>query len=402
MSLQVSNGFVDGPFSKPLAVYVHIPFCQRRCRYCDFPTFAGRDAEMADYALAVEAQIASSPFAGESVGTVYFGGGTPTHMPADILERILRRLADTFAVEPDAEITFEANPASSSLDIFKELRAAGFNRVSIGVQALDDTLLATLGRLHTAEEARLTLEAAREARFLSVNADLMFGIPGQTVEGWVSQLEALVSMGVPHIATYCLTVEEGTSFAEMIAQGLIQPMDDDLATDMYEAAMDVLKAAGYEHYEVSNFALRGHRCRHNMVYWRNEPYLGLGAAAASYMNGERSVAVADPAEYVARIRSGRSVVASSERLPPSIRLGETLMLALRLSDGFAMDSVQRSYGDRASGGVSRAMASLVKRNLLAEDHGRVRLTRTGLLFADDVIAELMAQIEESLRADSNR
>lgn len=335
--------------------------------------------------------------------SVYVGGGTPTYVGADHLGEVLCVLRATFAVEVGhAEVTLEANPASADTAAFQVLRASGFNRASIGVQSLDDEVLSSLGRAHSASDARNAVSAARAAGFRNIAVDLMFGVPRQTLASWRRDLATVAGLGVEHISTYSLTVEDGTLFGEMARAGELDTPDEGTVCSMFEAAMDDLTAAGYEHYEVSNFARPGRRCAHNMVYWRNDEYLGFGAAAASYVDGVRSVAVRDPAEYVDALGRGRSVTASSERLGPAESLGETLMLGLRLGDGLDLADLAARYGLPPVSALEPAFRRIEARGLLTRDGPHVRLTRRGLMLGDSVAAEVMAAAEVSLRADSNR
>ncbi len=377
----------------PTAIYVHLPFCERRCPYCDFPTYAGREGDIPDYVEAVICQIHSCPWSGTAIETIYFGGGTPSYVPADSLRKILDALAKSFRVSSAAEISVEANPASASAFAVERLRACGFTRISLGIQALDDASLHILGRLHTAEEARASLLAARRVGFASVSADLMFAVPGQSLETWVSHLREVVALGADHVSAYCLTVEHDTPFARMIGEGHLAPVAEDLAAAMYEATSDVLASLGLEQYEISNYARPGHQCRHNLVYWHNLPYLGFGAAATSYVDGIRYTSVRDPRVFIERVRSGRSVVAASEQLEAAQSLGETLMLASRLREGLDLGRLEERYGAELIGRVKPAMERLVAQGLMEPAAGHLRLTRKGLLLADSVAATLMAALD---------
>lgn len=377
----------------PKAIYVHIPFCARRCLYCDFVTFAGRDAEINPYMTALRRQITSSEYAGAPMKTVYIGGGTPSYIPRAELIALLHTLWNTFPLQPAAEVNVECNPSSAEAEIFPLLRDAGVTRISIGVQSLDDTVLGILGRTHSSDEARRAISAGLRAGFASVSADIMFAVPGQSGMSLQSTLSDLVELGVPHISAYSLSIEDDTPFAQMWRRGELSPVDEDEAADMYELVVDRLEAAGYERYEVSNFAKPGHRCRHNQVYWRNEPYLGFGAGAASYVDGVRSVAVGDPREFIRRVGAGLSVVQSSEHLTGARALGEAIMLALRTSDGADLSLLGQRYGTEHLPALRQPIEELTACGWLEQLAHRIRLTRQGFLLADTVVTRLMEKLE---------
>lgn len=390
------------PLPQPSAVYVHIPFCARRCAYCDFPTFAGRDHLIPTYLSALLRQIEASPHAGARVETVYFGGGTPTYVGANALRETLAAIRATFRVAHDAEVTVESNPSTLEAAGYAALRDAGFNRMSIGVQSFNDAVLRVLGRLHTADEARQAVRAAMSAGFANVSLDLMFGAPSQSRSLWQDDLAQAVDMGVQHISAYSLTVEKATPFALMQAAGRLSVASEDLAATMFEGAIDFLTGHGYGHYEISNYARAGFRCRHNMVYWQNLPYLGFGAAAAQYDGVTRTVAARDPQAFVGAVEDGVSVVVSSETLSRREALAETLMLGIRLRAGVSLGQISARFGEEAIPGLRRCLDTLQQRGLIVIAGDGFCLTRQGLMLADSVAVELMSEVDESLRADSNR
>jgi oxygen-independent coproporphyrinogen III oxidase len=268
--------------SPSLAIYVHIPFCAKHCAYCDFNTYVEKAqsniVQATVDALCADIEQTARQQEGErrTVATVFFGGGTPTFLSGAQLTRILQTVRENFDVLPDAEISSEANPGSSDAEKFAQMRAAGFNRLSIGVQSFDDELLVALDRFHTACEAENALAAARAAGFANLNLDLMFRLPRQTPELWLDSLRRAIALQTEHLSLYALTLEPGTRFERQHTGGKLILPDEDTETAMYTEAIATLTAAGYEHYEVSNFARPGYRCRHNQTYWRNEVYLGSG------------------------------------------------------------------------------------------------------------------------------
>jgi len=378
--------------SRPSAVYVHIPFCARRCLYCDFNTYDDRAHEIPRYMEALVHQISTCPHAGTPVTTIYVGGGTPSLLPPRQLQRLFDTIRCTFRVDAQAEISVEVNPASADCECFATLRSCGVTRLSVGVQSLDDAVLRTLGRLHSASDARMALRLVQAIGFSSVSADIMFGIPGQTMDSLQATVSTLVTLGIPHISAYALSIEDDTPFARMLRDGRLTPVTEETAAEMYAFFVDYLSSQGYEHYEVSNFARPGHRCRHNLVYWRNKPYLGFGAGAASYVAGVRSVAVGDPRVFAERIFAGESVVASSESLSPAQSLAETVMLSLRMAEGVDLRALSLRYAAELVARLEECIPALEKRGLVRFEDRRIRLTRQGLFLADSVIAEIMAAL----------
>ncbi|MGC8669337.1 MAG: radical SAM family heme chaperone HemW [Chthonomonadales bacterium] len=374
---------------EPISLYVHVPFCERRCAYCDFNTFAGLGRLTDAYVKAASSQIERSPERGRKVDTIFFGGGTPTFLAPLQLAKIMEAVRRNFAVEDGAEITSEANPGSGDGQRFAAMRRMGFNRISIGVQSFNDALLRKLGRIHTAEEARTAFHGARQAGFANVNLDLMFGLPAQSFQDWCATLEQAVCLGPEHLSVYALTIEPGTPFHKAAALGKLDLPDEQLQNDMYEWAIERLERAGYEHYEISNFALPGFRCRHNLNYWHNGEYLGFGPGAVSYLKGRRWKTEPDLTRYITKLAMGEDTATEQECLPPLQALGETLMVGIRLMDGVDLDALGRRFECDAHRILGDALFELERAGLVERSAGRVHLTRRGLLFADDVACALV-------------
>jgi oxygen-independent coproporphyrinogen-3 oxidase len=284
-----------------VSLYLHIPFCHTRCHYCDFNTYAGILPLREPYvrALITEVELAGqlaqlTDGAPRRSRTIFFGGGTPSLLTVTQITRLLAACRKAFAVDEQAEITLEANPGTLSFEQLKGLRAAGINRLSLGSQSFDAELLHTLGRIHTPDEIVLALSNARAAGFTSINLDFMFGLPGQTMQHWKTTLDRALALHPEHFSLYSLIIEEGTLFYTWTNEGRIIPGDEDLCADMYEYADERLQAEGYENYEISNWALPGHQSRHNLTYWQNLPYLGMGAGAHSFFGGRRFSNILDP------------------------------------------------------------------------------------------------------------
>lgn len=384
---------------RPLALYIHIPFCAKHCAYCDFNTYVEKaqsaivqatgEAICRDIARTAQEEVEGTPLGSCPVPTIFFGGGTPTFLNGEQLARILQTVRDCFAVAPDAEVSSEANPGSSDAEKFAAMRAAGFNRLSVGVQAFDDELLVTLDRFHTAGEAERALTAAREAGFSNLSLDLMFGLPKQTPRHWRTTLERALALQTEHLSLYALTLEPGTRFERLHAGGKLALPDEDIELAMYEESIATLTAAGYAHYEVSNFARPGFRCRHNQVYWRNEEYLGFGPGAVSYVAGRRWKRERLPARYVQKVAAEADLTVESECLDAAGALGETMLLGLRLRDGLSVPRVRERFGIDPRVHFAPQIARLTERGLLVVDGDTLRLTHPGLLLANTVLSEFL-------------
>lgn len=372
------------------SLYLHVPFCRHLCGYCDFysqvldPGLAPRFVDAALLELA-----GYTHWQALFLDTIYVGGGTPTVLPPGQLGHLLGGLRQLAAQGEDLEFTVEANPATISEVIAEILIAAGVNRVSIGAQSFDASELRTLDRTHQPAEVSQTVETCRRLGIRQINLDLIFGIPGQTLDSWCRSLEAALALGPDHVSCYGLTYEPGTPLWQRLQAGLVTRMDEDLEAEMYETALDTLPEAGLVHYEISNFARPGAGCRHNLRYWRNEPYLGIGPAAAGYLDGVRYKNVADVAGYVQAVEDGRSPRSEQERLPPDRRARETAMLELRLTAGIDREDFRRRFSREPLEMFSDAIERHIAGGLLAVDQASIRLTRAGLLVADTVIADFL-------------
>jgi oxygen-independent coproporphyrinogen-3 oxidase len=370
------------------ALYVHWAFCPYICPYCDFAKWAYDDRAAARYVAALEAEIAAAPEL--EATTVFYGGGTPNAYPAEVLVRILAALRARFGVRNDAEISTEVNPDRGLTAGFAELREGGFNRLSIGVQSFDAGELRALGRRHTAGDVDEAVRRARNGGFGNVNLDLMFGVPGQTEVSWARSLDAAIALGVEHVSTYGLTIEEGTPYAVWQARDPGAFFDDTREARLYALAIEKLTAAGYEHYEISNFARPGFRCEHNANYWRNGAYLGLGVGAASYLHGVRSTHTRERTAYEDATLAGAPVPGDSEELTGDARTGEALMLALRTSEGVDTRAFRERYGVDVFTHYAPVIAEYAAAGLLDADERGIRLTMRGRFLANDVCGAFLA------------
>ena len=330
------------------------------------------------------------------VPSIYFGGGTPSTLNPEQVRHILAGLAAEAHILEDAEITIEANPGAIDGERAAGYRQAGVNRLSLGIQSLDDDMLAALGRIHTAEEALAAYHAVRDAGFANVSIDLMFGVPGQSLDLWRETLAHAIDLGSEHISLYCLTIEPGTPFAERHDHEELFPGEsnadrEDREADMFELAIDTLEQAGYAHYEIANFARPGYECRHNAVYWRNEPYIGFGPSAQSYLPTphpplcERVANVSDIDAYIELARRQGSAMASRESLSVARALGESIMLGLRMMAGVDLSLLATRWGIDPREHFAAEIARLLDRGLIERDGNTIRLTRPGLLLADEAM-----------------
>jgi putative oxygen-independent coproporphyrinogen III oxidase len=361
-------------------LYVHVPFCLTRCGYCDFNTYAGLDHLTGGYvdALEREAGLWAADWDGTDFVSMFLGGGTPTTLSAARLVRLLDQLRATITFVPEAEITSEANPDTVDEPCLKALLDAGVTRLSMGVQSFDPAVLAALERIHSPEAALRAFAAARTAGFRNVNLDLIYGAHGEMLASWQRTLMRAIELGPEHLSCYALTIEPATPLGRKVAAGLLPAPDPELQADMYELACRLLADAGYEHYEVSNWARPGHRCTHNMGYWEGHPYLGLGAGAHSYRDGVRWWNVRPPQQYMASVGEGRKPLGGEERLTKDEQRLERLLLGLRVAGGIPAEWID---DDRAEPFLEEGLAQ--RRN------GRLALTERGLFLANEVVLELV-------------
>ena len=381
---------------KKLGIYVHIPFCKSRCEYCDFySNGGGKDPHQVDdylQALADHMREAGKLAPGYVVDTVYFGGGTPSFFGADNLDKIFDEIQRSFHMDENPEITFEANPDSMYEQGLKRLLRAGFNRVSIGVQSDNDEILHNLGRAHNFAQAKEGMEMARKVGFANISIDLMYGLPGQTKEGWMQTVERIVHMRPEHISCYGLRVEENTPLWRY--HDRINLPDDDMQADMYFAASQYLREHGFEHYEISNFAKKGFESRHNMKYWLGQEYLGFGPSAASDFGGKRFTILPDLKGYIDGIANQRQVLSECESIPARARAGEYLMLRLRTNLGINPREYEKQFL-LSFELLQRQFEKLAKNGLAEFENDSWRLTERGWFLSNTIIIQLQEEQERS-------
>ena len=374
-----------------LSLYLHFPFCKRKCFYCDFCSAAAAPAESAAYCEALEREIAltATEYGHLPVDTVFLGGGTPSVVPAPLMAGVLKTLRRHFAIVQDAEFTSEANPGTVTEAWLSTLTDAGMNRLSLGVQAVQPQLLSMLGRVHDYPQALEAIAMAQRHGVRNINADAMFALPGQTPGDYLDTLRALVGAGVTHLSAYSLILESGTRLAELVARGALRAPDEDAAADMLEAGIDLLASMGFARYEISNFAREGYACRHNLVYWTQKHYLGLGVSAASHLpeiGGGGAAYVRrqnthDVAAYVRALQSGALPPSESTALTKEEAMFETVMLGLRLVRGVRYADFLALHGRALPEVYGHAIDTLARQRLLqptdaAEPH--LALNRRGL------------------------
>ena len=382
-----------------LAVYLHIPFCRVRCPYCDFNTYAGMQSLIPAYVEAlcrvISREGAASGF--QAARTVYLGGGTPSLLEPQHVAQILKSVDAVLPLTADCEITLEANPVTADAARFAGFRAAGANRLSFGVQSFTDRLLKVLGRDHDAAQARRALHLARQAGFRNVSLDLMYAVPDQSLANWRHDVDQALALAPEHLSLYCLTVEPSTPYARWVANGRIKLPQDDTSADMYAHARERLAAAGYAHYEISNWSLPGREGRHNAIYWRYEPYLGLGAGAHGYLHGARTEEIHAPREYIERALDGESTSLRREEIPQATAMEESIFLNLRLLQrGIVRQEFEARFGTDPVTLLGRELAELSRANLVSIDDTSIRLAPGGYFLANEVCVRLMTALENGI------
>lgn len=418
------------PDLAPLGVYVHIPFCETKCPYCDFNTYSGIEKLIPVYtdALCEELRRWGQLLPDRSSGTVFFGGGTPSYIPVPDLARVLETLNSAFPASSDAEVTLEANPGDVTLEKAEKWLEAGFNRVSMGVQSFDDGLLTLLGRRHHAEQAEASFRLLADAGFQNRSLDLMFGLPAQTLAQWRDSLGRALALEPDHVSLYGLQLEPGTPLEADVRLGRTRRPDDDLAADMYLLAEETFSNAGFRHYEISNWARPGFESRHNLVYWQNGPYLGVGPGAHSSLFGHRFANTRSPRWYMRWLgfepaEVGQLALAAStprrpeppptapealrrmtengpvdfiEETTAQLELAETMMMGLRLDAGVSDEAFKARFGRGLRDVFAAEIDSLVNDGLLAGDSEGIRLSAKGRLLGNEVFSRFVAAAEAAV------
>ena len=376
---------------KEFGIYIHIPFCVRKCLYCDFLSFACDKDAQERYMEALYKEIkAFSRHLGEiEVSTVFIGGGTPSVVDTALLERVIEVLKENYSVKADAEITMELNPGTVTADSLKKYKAMGINRLSMGLQAWQDRLLKTLGRIHTAEKFKESFLLAREEGFDNINVDIMLSLPGQTMDDVKETFENVSSLSPEHISAYSLIVEDGTPFKDMFESGKFEEIDEDFDRNIYRFSCEMLEKNGYKRYEISNFAKKGFESRHNSLYWRTDEYIGFGLGAHSYFNGERYHNTADMERYIALSEDHESIKEDVEKLTKEDKISEFMFMGLRMDEG-VKKSVFKERFDVDMNDIYSEIIIKYKDMGMIEDMGdSIHLTDKGIDVSNVIFSEFL-------------
>ena len=371
------------------SIYLHIPFCRKKCSYCSFNSYAEFDSLHPRYIQALISEITAGPELTGPLETLFVGGGTPTVLNSDDLISLLEVCREQYGFDVDAEVSIEVNPESVDYQILKTLRSAGFNRVSIGVQSLHDHELDTLGRIHASGRAQQAIIDAQQAGFDDLSVDLMYGVPGQTTRSWRESLQTILALGPRHLSAYQLSIEADTEFMKISREGGLHLPKEESVLEMDDITRELCTQHGLLHYEISNFARPGYECRHNLNYWHNEQYLGCGAGAVSYVEGVREKRVADPLEYCLAVERGGELIVEKETLSDTDSYKETVIMGLRLNAGISEDRLVQRYGLHLNEVYGATLDSLVDRGVVLFNGARLVLTEMGRRFANQVMAELL-------------
>lgn len=370
-----------------ISLYIHIPFCVRKCLYCDFPSFSGMESVFDDYVrmLCREIDETYSDYRGMEVKSIFVGGGTPSVLPPALLGRISDKIFSRFDVDSKAEITIETNPGTLDAKKLGEMKSMYFNRLSMGLQAWQDRLLKKLGRIHTADEFEANFLQARDAGFKNINVDLMFALPAQSLDDWQETLEKVMKLRPEHISAYSLIIEEGTPFFDMFDRGEFKEIDEVTDRKMYYLAKEMLSDKGYKQYEISNFAKEGFECYHNKVYWRTEEYQGFGLGAHSYADGVRFHNTYDMKEYL----RGEGLRLDKEFLSIEEKQEEFMFMGLRMNEGVSEAEFLRRFGESMDSVYGDEIKELISEELLVKKDGRLSLTDRGVDISNSVFEKFI-------------
>lgn len=394
-----------------IGLYIHVPFCQTKCPYCDFNTYAGIEDQMSGYVRSLKDELTGwgNLLGHPPVRTVFMGGGTPSYLPTSDLEEIQSTIRSAFRVEPSAENTMECNPGDVNAEKAANWLASGVNRISMGVQSFDDGLLTLLGRRHTAMEAKQAFSTLREAGFVNQSIDLIYGLPYQSAEQWSDTLDQAIALEPEHISLYSLQIEQGTPLAVDVATGRYPIPDDDLAADMYEEAQNRLGENGFSQYEISNWSKPRMESQHNLIYWLNEPYLGVGPGAHSWLAGQRFANLRSPRRYVtvvgsdyapigpdpvATMTSPAGPVEQVDVTTPAIDVAETMMMGMRLNEGVTHSRFEKRFGASVKTIFPKEVARLLDLGLIEITDDAVLLSERGRLLGNEVFAEFIGDPDE--------
>ncbi len=371
------------------SVYIHIPFCATKCYYCAFNTYTFHKEQAKAYLQALRTEMELYASETEPLQTVFIGGGTPSILSTNALAQLFIDIQQHFQITPDAEITVECNPGTVDNEKLNVMKNNGVNRLSFGLQAMQDETLKQLGRTHTVTEFLESYYLARESGFENINIDLIFALPDQKMEAWHHTLNEVISLNPAHISAYNLVMEQDTPFYEWWQAGELHIPTEDTEADMFQYTIKTLTAHGYTHYEICNFARPDHYAKHNLVYWNNQPCIGLGAGACGYINGVRYTNIRGIAPYINKLSKRNKPIANTEHLTGNAEKAETLMLALRKREGISLEDYQNRFGEEIEAAFGDILKKWIDLQLLERTATHLRLTRRGLFLANEVFVELM-------------
>jgi oxygen-independent coproporphyrinogen-3 oxidase len=376
-----------------IGLYIHIPFCQQKCLYCDFPSYANLSHLYQPYITALCQEISGwgGVLSGYSIDSIYIGGGTPTILSADSLRQILEYVHTSFVIDENAEISMEANPGTINQEKLLAVKSGGVNRISFGVQSFSDPLLRSIGRIHSAAQAVEAVMEAQKAGFKNINIDLMYGLPRQTCEDFKNSVMQTIELGVTHISAYGLKVEEGTPFATLDEQGKLMLPEEDIDEAMYVFTTEFLPQNGFMRYEISNFSKAGFECRHNLKYWQYQPYLGVGAAAHSFLQKERLSNISDVSQYIACVEKGNLPIEVRETPEISIAMAEYIFLALRTVQGFSIQEFQNCFTCDFFQQYGEIVTKLAKQKLVVVGEKQIYLTTIGMKYGNVVFCAFLPE-----------
>ena len=376
---------------KSIGIYIHIPFCEKKCYYCDFNSYGGKKDLIGEYlkGLTKEIQQHRQLLEGYEANSIFIGGGTPSLLSGIEMEGLMEVIKGSINVKPYVEISMEANPGTLIQENLKGYFAAGINRLSMGLQATQQALLKKLGRIHDYGDFLANLEVAREVGFSNINVDLMFALPGQKLKDWENSLQQIMDLGIPHISAYSLIWEEGTRFETLKNKKILMPIEEELELEMFHSTRDLLKKSGYLHYEISNYAKPQYECRHNILYWKNQNYIGLGAGAHSYFDRRRYHNEETIEGYLKAIDEKRSPILDIIEVSKNDEISETMFLGLRLTEGVLIDEFTQRFGASPLMIYPEILPKLKRDGLIDFNEKKIALTDKGIDLANLVFQELL-------------
>ena len=384
---------------KQTGLYVHIPFCVQKCLYCDFPSFAGQLDKREQYVKALQKELMqkAAQCKDYEIKTIFFGGGTPTVLSAEQLQCLMDTIKQNYCITEDAEISIEANPGTLDFHMCQALHNMGFNRISMGLQAWQNCLLQTLGRIHTNAQFLDNFQNARKAGFKNINVDLVFALPNQTISDWLETLEQVTALQPEHISAYSLIIEEGTPFYDLYEKGVYQETDEQTDREMYHKTVAFLKEKGYHQYEISNFSKNGKQSRHNSLYWLDGIYIGFGLGAHSYWAEKRFHNPYDLDCYIQKANAGMDLAEDVEQIPIYEQYSEFMFLGLRMTHGVSKKRFLERFGKEMADIYGDELEKLKKEGLLEESNGFVKLTERGIDVSNYVFVAFLKDAEEIIK-----